>query len=88
MFIVSLHSLLQSEYSAAYADAQTMGIQHRAHIEELQRYCRERDDLINELESRVLVAEDNAKLYKKNMGDELELHRQDKIALQRVSVLR
>ncbi|WAR15275.1 MPP9-like protein [Mya arenaria] len=43
-----------SEYAAAYTDSKTMGIQHRAHIEELQRYCRERDELINELESRMV----------------------------------
>ncbi|XP_052801345.1 zinc finger CCCH domain-containing protein 13-like [Mya arenaria] len=73
-----------SEYAAAYTDSKTMGIQHRAHIEELQRYCRERDELINELESRVTSAEDGAKLYKKNLEEEMELRRQDKISLQRM----
>ena len=61
-----------------------MGVQHRAHIEELQRYCRERDDLSNDLESKVRSQEDSVKIYKKNLEEELELHRQDKIALQRV----
>ncbi|XP_060603505.1 M-phase phosphoprotein 9-like [Ruditapes philippinarum] len=73
-----------SEYAAAYADSQTMSVQHRAHIEELQRYCRERDDLINELESKMVTNDDSVKIYKKNLDDEIELHRQDKIALQRM----
>ncbi|XP_053375167.1 uncharacterized protein LOC128547220 [Mercenaria mercenaria] len=74
-----------SEYAAAYTDSQTMSIQHRAHIEELQRYCRERDDLINDLESKMMSNEDSVKIYKKNLEDEMELHRQDKIALQRMN---
>ncbi|KAH3890622.1 hypothetical protein DPMN_014707 [Dreissena polymorpha] len=73
-----------SEYAAAFTDSQTMSIQNRAHIEELQRYCRERDDLIGDLESRVTSAEDSAKIYKRNLDDEMELHRQDKISLQRL----
>ena len=75
---------MQSEYAGAFADSQTMGIQHRAHIEELQRYCRERDELITSLETRVVNAEDAAKIYKKNMQEEMDLHRQDKLSLQRV----
>ncbi|KAL4223151.1 M-phase phosphoprotein 9 [Mactra antiquata] len=73
-----------SEYASAFTDTQAMSIQHRAHIEELQRYCRERDDLINELESKKLSNEDSVKIYKKNLDDEMELHRQDKISLQRM----
>ena len=42
-----------------------MGVQNRAHIEELQRYCRERDDLVNDLESKVRSQEDAMKIYKK-----------------------
>ena len=63
-----------------------MSVQHRAHIEELQRYCQERDDLINELESKMVSNDDSVKIYKKNLDDEIELHRQDKISLQRVQL--
>ena len=42
-----------------------MGVQNRAHIEELQRYCRERDDLVNDLEAKVRSQEDAMKIYKK-----------------------
>lgn len=62
-----------------------MAVQHRAHIEELQRYCRERDDLVSDLEAKIRSQEDALKIYKKNLEEELELHRQDKSALQRVS---
>ena len=61
-----------------------MGVQNRAHIEELQRYCRERDDLVSDLEAKVRSQEDAMKIYKKHLEEELELHRQDKSALQRV----
>ena len=57
--------LYQSEYAAAFADSQAMGVQNRAHIEELQRYCRERDDLVNDLEAKVRSQEDAMKIYKK-----------------------
>ena len=88
MFIYRIHAyLFQSEYAAAFADSQAMGMQNRAHIEELQRYCRERDDLVNDLEAKVKSQEDAMKIYKKNLEEELELHRQDKSALQRVGIL-
>ena len=48
-----------------------MGVQNRAHIEELQRYCRERDDLVNDLESKIRSQEDATKIYKKVRQDSL-----------------
>ena len=54
-FVYLKHICFQSEYAAAFADSQAMGVQNRAHIEELQRYCRERDYLVNDLEMKIKV---------------------------------
>ena len=39
---------------------------------------------MNDLEAKVRSQEDAMKIYKKHLEEELELHRQDKSALQRV----
>ncbi|KAK3598955.1 hypothetical protein CHS0354_024627 [Potamilus streckersoni] len=72
------------EYATSCAEAQTHVVELKAHVEELQRYCQERDDIITDLEIKVKSQEDAIKQYRKNQDEQLESHRKDKTALQKI----
>ncbi|KAL3857644.1 hypothetical protein ACJMK2_012291 [Sinanodonta woodiana] len=72
------------EYATSCAEAQTQVVELKAHVEELQRYCQERDDIISDLEVKVKSQEDAIKQYRKNQDEQLESHRKDKTALQKI----
>ncbi|KAL5016711.1 hypothetical protein ScPMuIL_006300 [Solemya velum] len=72
------------EYCEHLAESQTTVNTLRRHVEDLQSYCRERDDIIQDMDQKVRQQSDTLKQVYKSLDEQTEMAKSKNHALQRI----